>query len=264
MVAGEKGVDPASPSRNSHPDKRGSPPKACQNPPPTRDTSDEAKLSDDVTTTPPHRYILHLIDTKTRDVAWIPRDRDRLQSELQLMIYKKLLDDLLSPTSSFSEILSQMNLDPSRQFSPSFLNIMETLCMANDLSDLARTSTCLSDLVTAWRVAVVELDLPSGDAGLQGTEDELEVIYRSRKPRRRRETPIVDAGLSTDPQEEAVLAELGATSLASPVGRAVPTQGDDDDAALAWAIEQSLKSDQITPGEDILSRYLLRRHLAYC
>ncbi|KAF8312547.1 hypothetical protein DL93DRAFT_2168416 [Clavulina sp. PMI_390] len=177
-------------------------------------------------------HTLHILDYKTRTIPTAPPPRDQTQSKLQLMLYKRLLAPLFSP-STFIELFSEkLKLDTSASFSPAFLQSMEYLCVSNGLGDSGdggvniRDAMCLGDLMIGWIEAVEKLQLRSisgSDGGGESIEsaggagpvdDELELVYRLRarpagwkKWRRRIAQP--------SPEHEGVTNELEVNALAT-------------------------------------------------
>jgi Exonuclease V - a 5' deoxyribonuclease len=233
---------------------------------------------------PVQAYILHLIDNKTRNNPTVPPPRDRFQSQLQLMLYKRLLSSLIASTT-FASIVTQLSLKTHAPFSQQFLHAKKILCISNDLSKRAHKADCVADLANAWNEAVGELDIgfhAGIEAGLDvegsGIEDELELVYRERPdpsrsqslnnykgkrkgspspvdtPRdgKRSATPHSNTGSFTLEVDAALLnVDLGVGSpgphLAvqyETVNSALTINGvenDDENMALAWAIQESLQ-----------------------
>lgn len=181
--------------------------------------------------------------------------RDQHQSRLQLMLYKHLLSALLGP-SSFLDIMSRLHIKTSAPFSPAFLQTQEYLCASNELGESVRSAMCLGDLMIAWGESLKSLDigwgLPINESG--SVTDELELVYRlretpstSRRKRRsvsREPSSTNVAGITT--REHNLSPDAG---VRSPMGEGLQKQPsieyfdqDWEDAALAWAIQESLKA----------------------
>ncbi|CAE6473993.1 unnamed protein product [Rhizoctonia solani] len=138
---------------------------------------------------------IYILDNKTRGVNSLPRSRDALQSRLQLMLYKRLLDALLVPANvklakenvtnrprvSFSDVWAHHSVDPSACFSPSFLQESSVLISSNGLGPAAENAICLNDLEGVWRTIVDELIGAIGP-GEQGSvvSSTLKLVYRRR------------------------------------------------------------------------------------
>ena len=165
-------------------------------------------------------------------------------------------------------------------FSPAFIQSMEYLCEGNGLGDITRNSTCLEDLVSCWVDAVEGLALDE-KAPL---DTELELVYRlrerpparsrSRGRKSRSRSPssgsgviIVEAppglaapvGSSTsaspsvgavqpvesEPRERGLATDLGVgTRAVSPARTRWQSPGVEEDVAMAWAIQESLKASE--------------------
>ncbi|TFK77468.1 hypothetical protein BDN72DRAFT_953901 [Pluteus cervinus] len=64
---------------------------------------------------------LRLLDSKTRRVMYPPSDDDAKGSRMQLMLYHRLLNDLLSPEFDFFRLWAKIGLDPDKKFSEKFI-----------------------------------------------------------------------------------------------------------------------------------------------
>jgi hypothetical protein len=125
-----------------------------------------------IASSPTSGNILAIIDTKTkngtRTIVSVSREY-----KIQLMLYKKLLDGLLSPTFNWSQFFKSKGVDSSRSFSDAFraqlINIVET----NKLDTSIHGVTTLEDLRKPWIVAVQALNLMSDQ-----TDQELTIVYR--------------------------------------------------------------------------------------
>ncbi|KAK2461457.1 hypothetical protein APHAL10511_005920 [Amanita phalloides] len=150
-------------------------------------------------------YVLQLLDTKTRWNDSLPSFEDTLPSRLQVMIYYRLLSDLVSESVPFDFPLlwRKLRLNSVQLFSTSFL-VGAGLVTGDDQDRTA----CLDELVLLLRRTVKKLDLV-------GVDPELQIVYRLRPKRVKKGKP--------DP-------ELGATGQ--------------EDLALALAIEASLRDLQ--------------------
>ena len=186
------------------------------------------------------------------------------------MLYHKLLSNLLaSPTESedaldFQVLWTRMGLAHDRKFSKKFV---ETAGLALPEGSTFAI-TCLDDLTEAWRNAVEALYV-------DGIDDTLKVVYRSqgpkRKGKRKQRTSTLENVLLKEQADivSAVMASLPDAKLATPVDRELvetnfkamlgevgsgsdtgdatapdttleATTDSGDDAALQWAIQQSL------------------------
>ncbi|KAI0372237.1 hypothetical protein BV20DRAFT_964361 [Pilatotrama ljubarskyi] len=205
---------------------------------------------------PPPRFTLHLSDTKTRIRPTLPPDEDTFASRVQLMLYHRLLSNLLSaavpsiPASQpldFAALWQQVDVNPSRRFSEKFL-IQAGLAhsSASQADDAEATLglhiagvTCLNELTAAWKHAVEALHIAAVDRTLT-------LVYRSQPSRKRRNETISEvsrgAVAELNPQEAQDLAAAVQASVSDLQGG---TGGDDD---LARAIFESLK-DSLRSGK---------------
>ncbi|KAI5897784.1 uncharacterized protein SCHCODRAFT_02149170 [Schizophyllum commune H4-8] len=96
---------------------------------------------------PPPSYTLSLLDTKTRTARSMPSDLDALPSRIQLMLYKRILSDLLrtSPSFDFAYLWAKLDLDPYRPFPTT---VLKDTGMLPDQLDGGQL--CLSDVVELW------------------------------------------------------------------------------------------------------------------
>ncbi|KAJ3789278.1 exonuclease V [Lentinula aff. detonsa] len=191
---------------------------------------------------------LHLIDTKTRRTNSLPRDEDALPSRLQLMLYHRMLTNLMSTSGSFdfSSFWQQLGLNDTAPFSKNFL--AQTL--------LARETNSLRHLTDLWHLAVSRLNGAKIDSTLQ-------LIYRLQPDRQRSFQNRNRSAQATSSREEMEIAkaieaslqdvQLGPSTerLAQALAQSVtdPEAGSSvleqekklvDDPELLWALEQSL------------------------
>ncbi|KAJ4002253.1 exonuclease V [Lentinula boryana] len=189
---------------------------------------------------------LHLIDTKTRRTNSLPRDEDALSSRLQLMLYHRMLTNLMSTSGSFdfSSFWQQLGLNDTALFSRKFL--AQTL--------LARETNSLRHLTDLWHLAVSRLNGAKIDSTLQ-------LIYRLQPDRQRsfqnrsaqatssREEMEIAKAIEASLQDVQLgpsterLAQALAQSVTDPeAGSSVLEQKKKlvDDPELLWALEQSL------------------------
>ena len=114
--------------------------------------------------------MLYLKDNKTRRYRSVPPHHDTFSGRLQLMLYRRLLSQLVgqSPRYDFGRLWERLGLDSSSQFPTKFL------VQANLISDNTDFRTaCLDDVVTSWHKLVKE-------ANIQGIDENLELVYRLR------------------------------------------------------------------------------------
>lgn len=201
----------------------------------------------------PHRFTLHLNDTKTRRTNSIPPHEDTLPSRLQLMLYHQLLTDLIATSQpfNFSLLWKKMELRPFEAFSSSFLVQAGLLSGSQDFP-----STCLNDLAKAWNIMVQKLDVSGIDMTLQ-------LVYRlqtqSTKGKRRQKSKFPDTTSTWEAQDLAKAIEASLESAAFEISPQMSDSqvrsetGDIDlaeDLDLQWAVQQSLlpKNDGVSGG----------------
>ncbi|PSS36800.1 hypothetical protein PHLCEN_2v1344 [Hermanssonia centrifuga] len=149
------------------------------------------------------RFKLHLSDTKTRSHATLPREEDTLPARLQLMLYHRLLANLLETPScsqalDFDELWIRLGVSPSLPFSATFRE-QTGLPMQGPRRDRVG---CLSDLVRMWRNAVEMIYVE--DLG-----PALTVVYRTqpRKSRKGKDKGKGKAKSASRHQEDQDIAE---------------------------------------------------------
>ncbi|KAJ6606818.1 exonuclease V [Mycena sp. CBHHK59/15] len=123
------------------------------------------------------QYILRLIDTKTRRNHSLPSHEDTVPSQLQVMLYHRLLTGLLESVGPFDfpALWVRLGLNPSAPFSASFIQ-----------QTTGGVCRCLDDVVPLVRAAVAQLDVPGVDATLQ-------IVYRSQNKYSRKSKAKVKA-----------------------------------------------------------------------
>lgn len=109
----------------------------------------------------------------------MPRDSDTLPARLQLMLYHKLLSNLLAAPPSpraldFNSLWTRLGISPTEQFSPTFVKTAGL-----DQLGSVQEVQCLRDLVKVWRHSVDALHVTD-------VNTELTVEYRSRRTRRKK------------------------------------------------------------------------------
>lgn len=239
-------------------------------PPPPNSRSDIISIDPSPPSTPVRnalaslsRHRLYLKDHKTRTLPYLPSESDSLSNRIQLMLYKTLLEGLLSPSNSrlpacqtpldFPTLFTKLELSPTAPFTSEFQNqILDTGAFYGLGGDGNRTWTgkdlgrgfaldglqCLNDLVPFVYDAIEGL----------GLEDEvkvdptLELVYiQSNRPGGRRMTGS-KRRKSGDGN--------GATKR---IHESEPQVAGVDDKELQWAIMESLKgspSMTSTPDSD--------------
>ncbi|KAG1766411.1 exonuclease V a 5' deoxyribonuclease-domain-containing protein [Suillus occidentalis] len=122
----------------------------------------------------PTFYDLTLVDYKTRRVSSLPPDEDTISSQMQLMLYHRLLSPLLSPeTFDFDALWAKQAVNPHQSFSRQFVEDIGLL--TRDGKDFP-FHVDLNSMVAAW-VSVVHSARNSSEQ-LRGVHSELQIIYR--------------------------------------------------------------------------------------
>lgn len=141
---------------------------------------------------------LFVSDSKTRASGTMPREENTQSGQLQLMLYKELLDGLLlagpstSPAQvdvdavsthsilpsstpfSFVRLFDHLGLDPALPFSSTFLRESHAVVKGNRLGNGAEKAACLADMVKCWTAYVERLSLGPAPR----SEPFLELVYR--------------------------------------------------------------------------------------
>ncbi|KAG8827937.1 hypothetical protein FRC19_011085 [Serendipita sp. 401] len=106
---------------------------------------------------------LIISDIKTKK-KWTPHQDLSASPEhkFQLMIYKKLLDDLISPEYDWDTLFKLHNLDPKITFSDFFIDQQISISRANNFVSLVADCTTLEDLVLAWKSITQEANIIRG------------------------------------------------------------------------------------------------------
>ncbi|KAF7793591.1 hypothetical protein EIP86_004705 [Pleurotus ostreatoroseus] len=128
-------------------------------------------------------FQLHLSDTKTRNRFAMPADEDTLSARLQLMLYFKLLSNLIVPASpftvDFATVWTREGLSPTASLSAKFIQQAEL-----DQLGVPEAEWNLSELVRIFRNSVEALNV-------EGVDPELTVEYRSQNKRGHTSKPYV-------------------------------------------------------------------------
>ncbi|KAI0826879.1 exonuclease V [Trametes gibbosa] len=217
-----------------------------------------ASTSDEPTPTKEEgpKFSLHLSDTKTRMRPSLPTDEDAFASRLQLMLYHRLLSNLVAPAApsirapaplDFAALWRRVRVDPTRRFSEGFLaqaGLAPPLSSAKPDSSAALTPTAssappvsaslssLDDLTAAWTHAVQALRVSAVDTTLS-------LVYRLQPKRRRsgkRRKGPSDNLSAQEVQDLAAAVQASVRDVQGVVGDAV-----DPDLDLTRAIFESLK-----------------------
>ena len=212
-------------------------------PPDRREGTDRSRSLSSEVNSP---TMLFLKDNKTRRHPSVPPHHDTLSGRLQLMLYRRLLSQLVakSPLYDFKPLWKRLGVKSSCRLPTKFL------VQANLISDNTDfQTTSLDDVVTSWHELVKE-------ANVQGVNENLELVYRLRPPSDRKQkgkaisSPQMDkcdtantpapafenstAGPSNHMDDSATVGEgLGAKSSLASVS-------DLEEAQLQWALRQSM------------------------
>ncbi|KAG2045120.1 exonuclease V a 5' deoxyribonuclease-domain-containing protein [Suillus americanus] len=200
----------------------------------------------------PTFYDLTLVDYKTRRVPSLPPDEDTVSSQMQLMLYHRLLSPLLSPeTFDFDALWAKQSVDPHRSLSREFVKDIGLL--TRDDTDLP-FHVDLSSMVAAW-VSVVHSARSSGER-LRGVHSELQIIYRKagvgkdsvhdRKQKAKTDEKAVDnpPGRLAH-QEELDIARAVEESLLPPAQEASTSQAADQNINITSAQSEKLPNDEV-------------------
>ncbi|KZT73323.1 hypothetical protein DAEQUDRAFT_762238 [Daedalea quercina L-15889] len=138
------------------------------------------------------RCTIHLSDTKTRTTPELPPDEDVVSHRLQMMLYHRLLSNLLAkpsgedgglgdtvgdrPSSTvhpldFSAVRRRLSLNPRRPFSDAFIHGARRLLDRGTSHEVEENPDriafeCLDDLVSIWRRTLDELNVDGIDKTL--------------------------------------------------------------------------------------------------
>ena len=116
---------------------------------------------------------LRIKDNKTRKNWYLPSHPDTYSGRMQLMVYRKLLSELVAtnPPYDFKPLWTKLRLDSSAIFPTKFLVQAQLI----QYSTPEFETTCLDDLVRSWHKLVQQ-------SNIQGVDPQLELIYRLRPP----------------------------------------------------------------------------------
>ncbi|KAI6136416.1 exonuclease V [Pisolithus sp. B1] len=219
-------------------------------------------------------YTLGLIDYKTRRAEYLPPEEDSRTPKLQLMLYHRMLSSLLTPGMvDFDLLWSLMNLDPNKRFSHNFVRDIGWA----DATSNGEVCTDLNSLVSEWVVIARREKIEEGR--MKGVNAELQLVYRRALDRTKgrdkgngrkeyvelneplqalaSEEPLVIASAIAEKLPESGVEGEGAISIAIAIAekiklpcppehypsvwsQLVSAGSDQEDAALQWAIQDSL------------------------
>lgn len=106
---------------------------------------------------------LRISDTKTKRANTRLGDVVPKEHRVQLMVYKQLLDGLLSPNFNWIHLFQIYNLDYLETFGDEFIATSIPFSESNELGKEAEEARNLEDLVRVWMECVQDLDLISGE-----------------------------------------------------------------------------------------------------
>jgi exonuclease V len=203
--------------------------------------------------------MLYIKDNKTRQHPSVPPHHDTLRGRLQLMLYRRLLSQLVakSPLYDFKPLWKRLGIKSSSRLPTKFL------VQAKLIPDNADFQTIsLDDVVTSWHELVKQ-------ANVQSVNENLELVYRlrfspgmkqkSKKKRRKKKAiffPEVDSCDTANSPKDIPTPKMAASegSTAGPsnymedsatvtdVLGALSTVVDLEEAQLQWALRQSMVS----------------------
>jgi exonuclease V len=172
--------------------------------------------------------ILYLKDNKTRQYRSVPPHHDTLSGRLQLMLYRRLLSQLVakSPLYDFKRLWKKLGVKSSSRLPTKFL------VQANLISDNTDfQSTCLDDVVTSWHKLVKE-------SNVQGVNENLELVYRLRPPLEGKAISSPEVDIANTPALQIAASE---NSSAGPSNhKSALALSDLEAAQLQWALRQSI------------------------
>jgi exonuclease V len=220
--------------------------------PPDRREGTDAEGSTSSTSEVNPSTILYIKDNKTRRHPSVPPHHDTLSGRLQLMLYRRLLSQLVakSPLYDFKPLWKRLGIKSSSRLPTKFLVQAKLI---SDNSDFQTTS--LDDVVTSWHKLVEE-------ANIQSVNENLELVYRLRPPPDMKQkskaifSPEVDscetANTPKDIPTPKIVASEGSTAgpsnymkesaAVTDVLGALSTAVDLEEAQLQWALRQSMVS----------------------
>ncbi len=102
----------------------------------------------------PDSYTIDLLELKTRSVRSCPKMAQQNQNRLQVMLYKKLFDDLVKGRVSKETVAKHLRLDLEKPFGEDVMSHLDSKCLTaknlNELLDFVfiriQSLTCISQL----------------------------------------------------------------------------------------------------------------------
>lgn len=204
---------------------------------------------------------LQIKDNKTRRIKSVPSEDDTYSGRMQLMIYRRLLSQLLAtnPPYDFRPLWKKLHLDSTQVFPTQFLVQAQLI---QESASVEFPVTCLDDLVESWRKLVRE-------SRILGISTELELLYRLRPSEDAKGKGKAESGTeeSDSEQENLDLAKAIEESLKAPGNESrgathasqsiINTQHDagsgdsrtlSEEEQLQWALQQSILPPLGAPG----------------
>ncbi|VDC08039.1 unnamed protein product [Peniophora sp. CBMAI 1063] len=178
-------------------------------------TTQQTRLTTFVSSTKVHpadpntlSYALHLSDTKTRRKQTLPSDEDATSARLQLMIYQRLLEGVISPSFPWASFWARLGVDPMETLCDEFLEQALPLLPGADkeklvLKQYGSFPRTLTALVAAFHERLAELHVVHVDRTL-------EIVYRSQRSTQAQKRAAEDAALLQAALEQKLLQEEGA------------------------------------------------------
>ncbi|KAF9469771.1 exonuclease V [Collybia nuda] len=202
------------------------------------------------------QHILHLVDTKTRRSNTLPLFEDTLPSRIQLMLYHRLLKELMSVSEpfNFTYLWDRLHLRSSETFSTRFL-VQAGLLVENSTFPM----TSLDGLAKTWAETVQQAQVTTVDPNLT-------IIYRLQshlnskgKGKMRARDTIAELGITL---EERDLARAIEASLSDTLHNSASNLVDSAAQSPADA-EIGLDTMIIGTKEFIYNEDFLDKHLAH-
>ncbi|KIM47540.1 hypothetical protein M413DRAFT_202550 [Hebeloma cylindrosporum] len=239
--------------------------------PPTDSTFGSEAFSEPIT--------LRIKDNKTRKSSYLPPHHDTYSGRMQLMVYRKLLSELVAtnPPYDFEPLWNKLHLDSSAIFPTKFLVQAQLIQYTTPEFE----TTCLDDLVRSWHKLVRQ-------SNIQGVDPQLELIYRLRPPpdtkQKGKAVAITQPEVRSDSEDEELAQAIAASLEETPGGSMLSDEGPSkhlqsrspvtdnsiegtsidvdpvspeqpvalasgsEDVQLQWALQQSMTPQVIAPG----------------
>ncbi|KAF8204015.1 exonuclease V a 5' deoxyribonuclease-domain-containing protein [Pholiota molesta] len=216
---------------------------------------------------PSTSYALYIKDSKTRKRDSLPSDADMYSGRIQLMIYRRLLSELVStnPPYDFRRLWDKLGIDSTEVFPTRFLVQAQLI----EESDQFKTA-CLDDLVNSWHKLVKEFNVV-------GVDPQLELIYRLQPPQQDRkgkdkETQQNDDKSSVEDEDlaKAIAASLRDMDSGEQTPVAGPSNLDEPISVTAQDVIEPINenatilqnsSDEVSNSDDIQLQWALQQSI---